>query len=106
MTETTKKTAIVTGATGGIGNAVTLRLSEDGFAIAAAYAGNAAKGEELAATIKSAGRAAISIKADVNSASDVERLFKNTLESFGRIDVVVHTAGIMPMSKIADGDLD
>jgi 3-oxoacyl-[acyl-carrier protein] reductase len=106
MTDTTRKTAILTGATGGIGSAIALRLSKDGFAITAAYAGNAAKGEELAAAIKSTGGVAMAIKADVSNASDVERLFKSTLDSFGKIDVVVHTAGIMPLSKIADGDLE
>jgi len=106
MTETTTRAAIVIGATGGIGHAVALRLSKDGLAITAAYADNAAKGEELVVAIKSGGGAAIAIKADVNNASDVERLFKTTLDTFGRIDVVVHTAGIMPMSKIADGDLE
>ena len=106
MTETTTKTAIVIGATGGIGHAVALRLAKDGFAITATYAGNAARGEELAAAIRSTGGTAIAVKADVNIASDAERLFKTTLDTFGRIDVVVHTAGIMPMSKIVDGDLE
>jgi 3-oxoacyl-[acyl-carrier protein] reductase len=106
MTETTKKTAVVIGATGGIGRAIALRLAKDGFSITAGYAGNAAKAEELVAAIKSTGEAAIAVKADVTNASEVEQLFKATLDTFGRIDVVVHTAGIMPISKIADGDLE
>jgi 3-oxoacyl-[acyl-carrier protein] reductase len=106
MTDTTRKAAIVIGATGGIGHAVGLRLAKDGFAITAAYGGNAARAEELTAAVRSAGGNAIAIKANVNIASDVEQLFKTTLDTFGRIDVVVHTAGIMPMSKIADGDLE
>jgi 3-oxoacyl-[acyl-carrier protein] reductase len=81
-------------------------LAKDGFAIAAAYAGNAAKGEELVATIKSTGGAAIAVKTDITNAADVERLFKATLDAFGGVNVLVHTAGIMPLSKIADGDLE
>lgn len=106
VTDPAKKTAIVVGATGGIGSAVALRLARDGFAVTAAYAGNAAGGEQVSATIKANGGAAIAVKADVASEADVTRLFKTTLDTFGRIDVVVHTAGIMPMSKIVDGDLE
>jgi 3-oxoacyl-[acyl-carrier protein] reductase len=106
MSTATKKAAIVTGATGGIGHAIALRLAKDGYAITAGYAGNAARAEELVAAIKSTGGAAIAVKADVSTASRVELLFKTALDEFGRIDVVVHTAGVMPMGKIADGDLD
>jgi 3-oxoacyl-[acyl-carrier protein] reductase len=106
MTDTTKKSAIVIGASGGIGHAVALRLAQDGFAITAHYAGNATKGEEVVAKIKSAGGKAISAKADVGNMAEVENVFKATLDAFGRVDVVVHTAGIMPMSNIADGNLE
>jgi 3-oxoacyl-[acyl-carrier protein] reductase len=106
MTETTRKTAIVIGATGGIGRAIALRLAKDGFSVTAGYSGNASKAEEIVAAIESNGGAAIAVKADVNNASEVEELFRTTLNTFGTVDVVVHTAGIMPMSKIADGDLE
>ena len=106
MTETTKKTAIVIGASGGIGRAVALRLAKDSFAITAHYGGNAAKAEQVVTAIKTAGGDAIAIKADLASATEIEQLFKTTLDIFGRIDVVVHTAGIMPMSNIVDGDLE
>src|SRR3954453_4626320 len=106
MTQTTKKTAIVIGATGGIGRAVALRLAKDGFSITAGYAGSASKAEEVVAAIKSNGGAAVALKADVNNASEVEQLFQKTLNTFGTVDVVAHTAGIMPLSKIAEGDLE
>jgi 3-oxoacyl-[acyl-carrier protein] reductase len=105
MSDTTKKTAIVTGATGGIGHAVALRLAKDGFSITAAYAANASKANEIVGAIKSAGGSAVSVKADVNNPTEVEQLFTTASNTFGAIDVVVHTAGIMPISNIVDGDL-
>ena len=55
--------------------------------------------------IKARGGQAISVKADVAVEGDVEVIFKSALDVFGRIDVVVHSAGITPMGKIVDGDL-
>jgi 3-oxoacyl-[acyl-carrier protein] reductase len=99
-------TAVVTGASGGIGRAVALRLARDGFALVVNYAGNAAKAEGVVAEIKADGRRAIKVQADVASAADVQRLFKETLDTFGAINVVVNCAGIMPLSPIAKDDVE
>ena len=106
MTNTSTRTAIITGASGGIGRAVALRLARDGFGVVVNYAGNAAKAEGVVNEIKSAGGQAIAVQADVANATDVERLFKKTLDTFNRIDVVVNSAGIMPLGRIADGDME
>lgn len=90
------KVAIVTGASGGIGRAVAIRLARDGFAVVVHYSGNAKKAEEVVAEITDAGGTAIAVQADMASAADVERLFKKTLDTFPKIDVVVNCAGIMP----------
>jgi 3-oxoacyl-[acyl-carrier protein] reductase len=100
------KTAIVTGASRGIGRAIAKRLAADGFAVVVNFAGNAAKADETVHEIKTAGGQAIAIRGDVASTSDVKQLFAKTLEAFGQIDVVVNNAGIMPLSPIAKGDLD
>jgi 3-oxoacyl-[acyl-carrier protein] reductase len=100
------KVAIVTGSSRGIGRVVALRLAHDGFAVVVNYAGNAAKAEEAIAEIKVDGGHAIAVQADVANAADVERLFKKTQDTFGRIDVVVHCAGIIPLGRIADGDME
>src|ERR1700736_1371214 len=97
MTSTSTKTAIVTGASRGIGSSVAKRLARDGFAIAVNYAGSAGKAEEVVAEIKAAGGQAIAVQADVANATDVERLFKQTIETYGGIDVVVNNAGIMSL---------
>jgi 3-oxoacyl-[acyl-carrier protein] reductase len=99
------KTAIVTGASGGLGSAVAKRLANDGFAITVNYSGNADPAEKLVAELKAAGAQAIAVQADVTTPEDVENLFKQTLATFGGIDVVVHCAGIMPLLPIAGGDV-
>jgi 3-oxoacyl-[acyl-carrier protein] reductase len=101
-----RKSVIVTGSSRGIGRAVARGLARDGFAVAVNYAGNATKAEEVVAEIESAGGQAIAVQADVANAADVVRLFKETIDSFGGINVVVNCAGIMPLSPIAEGDLE
>ena len=98
------KTAIVTGASRGIGKAVAKRLARDGFSVVVNYASNAKEADATVAEIQSAGGQAIAVKADVGNAADVERLFEETVKAFGAIDVVVNNSGIMPLSPIDKGD--
>ena len=105
-TSTEKKSAIVTGASRGIGHAVATRLASDGFAVMVNYAGNATKAEEVVAEIKAAGGQAFAVQADVANAADIERIFREAVDTFGGINVVVNCAGIMPLSPIAVGDLE
>lgn len=100
-----KKVAIIVGASGGIGHAVALRLARDGFSIVAHYAGNPAKVDALVGEVVAGGGSAIAQQADVADQAAVKALFQAARDALGRIDVVVHTAGIMPMSRIADGDM-
>jgi 3-oxoacyl-[acyl-carrier protein] reductase len=99
------RVVIITGASGGIGHAMSLRMVRDGFAVVVNYAGNSAKAEELVADIKAAGGCAIAISADIGNEGEVESLFRQTLATFGQIDVVVNSAGVMPLATIAEGDL-
>ena len=105
MIKDDRKVALVTGGSGGIGRSVSLRLAKDGFTVVLNYAGNAEKAEQVANEIKSADGQTLIIQADVSNEADVERMFTQIIDTFGRIDVVVHTAGIMPVSTIAETDL-
>lgn len=106
MTHALTKSVIVTGASRGIGRAVAIRLAGDGFAVTVNYAGNATKAEEVVTEIKSHGGQAIAVQANVANAAEVKNLFKETIDILGGINVVVNCAGIMPLSSIAEGDLE
>lgn len=100
------KTAIVTGASRGIGRAIAKRLAADGFSVVVNFAGNASKAKEAVDEITAAGGKAIAIQGDISNPSDVQQLFEKTKQAFGQINVVVNNAGIMPLSPIAKGDIE
>jgi len=101
-----RKTAIVTGASRGIGRTIALRLAADGFGVVVNYAGNAAKAEEVVNEITRSSGRALAVQADLANPEDVKQLFEKTLKAFGQIDVVVNNAGIMSLSPIAKGDVE
>src|SRR5258708_21550943 len=99
------KGGLVTGASGGIGGSIGKRLAKDGFSVVVNYAGKPAPAQAVVADLKVAGGQGIAVQADVANAADVERLFKESMDAFGKPDVVVHCAGIMPLFPIASGDV-
>ncbi|MDR3298875.1 MAG: SDR family oxidoreductase [Candidatus Accumulibacter sp.] len=101
----TRKAAIVTGGSRGIGRAIALRLAADGFAVAVNYASNAAKARETVAAIEAAGGKAIAIQGDIGNPDDVAALFDGAKRAFGRIDVVVNNAGVASLVPINEASL-
>ena len=100
------KVAIITGASRGMGSSIAKRLASDGFAAVVSYVGNVELAQEVVREIRSADGKALEIKADVSNAEDVKQLFAKTMETFGRVDVVVNNAGVMPLSLIVKGDVE
>jgi 3-oxoacyl-[acyl-carrier protein] reductase len=90
----TGKTALVTGASRGIGRAIALSLAEAGADVAVNYAGSEASAAEVVSLIEAMGRKAVKIKADVSSVQEVEDMFKQVVNGFGKLDILVNNAGI------------
>ncbi|OIJ09869.1 3-oxoacyl-[acyl-carrier-protein] reductase [Anaerobacillus arseniciselenatis] len=88
------KVALVTGASRGIGRAISLQLAKQGAKVAVNYAGNEAKANEVVEEIKALGGEAIAIKADVANVTDVDAMVKETIKTFGSLEILVNNAGI------------
>ena len=89
--------AIVTGASRGIGRAVALALGEAGWHVAINYARAADAAEEVKRQIESSSRSrGLVVQADVSNTDDRKRLVDQTLNTFGRIDLLVNNAGVAP----------
>lgn len=106
MASTQDRVAIVTGGSGGIGRTSTERLAADGLAVVVHYAGNKDRADATVATIVSSGGRAIAVGGDVADEHAMATLFDTAQQEFGGVDVLVHSAGIMPLSPIAELDLD
>ncbi|MFF7881844.1 SDR family oxidoreductase [Streptomyces sp. NPDC020794] len=103
---TSRRVAVVTGGSRGIGRETAERLAADGYAVVVNYAGNEAEADKTVAAITEAGGEAIAVRADVADETQVAALFDATESAFGGVDVVVHAAGVMLLGPLADFDLD
>ncbi|MFB5759767.1 3-oxoacyl-[acyl-carrier-protein] reductase [Paenibacillus medicaginis] len=88
------KTALVTGASRGIGRSIALALAEAGANVAVNYAGSEQAAADTADLIRAKGVEAITVRADVGKADEAEQLVKQVTDTWGRIDILVNNAGI------------
>ena len=103
------KTALVTGASKGIGKGIALELARAGGNVAVNYNSDRAGAEATVAEIRGMGREAFAIQANVGLAADVERMFSQTFQGFTRLDILVNNAGVQtwkPLLELTEAEWD
>lgn len=109
MTQLQGKTAIVTGASRGIGRAIAIELAKRGAAVVVNYNSSEASANEVVKAITDAGGKAIAHKADVSKADEAAALVKACADAFGKIDILVNNAGTtrdMLLMMMSEADWD
>jgi 3-oxoacyl-[acyl-carrier protein] reductase len=106
MTGLANKVALVTGGSRGIGAAVAKRLAADGANVAITYAKDTKAASAVVKAIERAGQKAIAIQADAIDANAVAAAVEKTVESFGRLDVLVNNAGTAIPKAFVDTTLE
>ena len=97
-----RKVALVTGASRGIGAVIARQLAKEGFAVAINYASSANEATALAASLQQAGHSAIAVKADVADSAAVRQLFEQVEAQLGKIDVLINNAGVLKVLPLAE----
>ena len=110
MTDLTGKTALITGSARGLGKAIALRYAALGANVVVNYASSREAADATVAEIERLGAKAIAVQADVSKISDIERLFAETFDHFGAVDIVVANAGVeligLPIVDFTEDDFD
>src|SRR4051812_28402019 len=99
MPDDVRPVALVTGASRGIGRAITLALARTGYDCCINYARNAEAAATLRGEIEAIGRRAFVVQADIASTSDRRKLVDQTLAHLGAIDLLVNNAGVAPEQR-------
>lgn len=103
------KVALVTGSSRGIGRAIAEQLADLGAKVVINYSGSSQKAYEAVEGIKKNGGDAVAIQADISQVSQIINLFEETLQAFGKINILVNNAGLMinkPLSEATEDDFD
>jgi 3-oxoacyl-[acyl-carrier protein] reductase len=106
MSSLTKKVALVTGGSRGIGAAIAKRLAADGASVAITYTKGADAASSVVRAIEQAGGKGIAIKADAADAAAVQGAVEKTVATLGRLDVLVNNAGIAIPKKFEETTLE
>ncbi|WP_185734495.1 SDR family NAD(P)-dependent oxidoreductase [Burkholderia sp. Bp9031] len=100
------RVAIVFGGARGIGAGIARRLAADGADVAFTYVLAPERAQETAAAIEAGGGNALAIRADSASADEIRQAVAQTVERFGRLDIVVVNAGILKMGDVSEVSVD
>jgi 3-oxoacyl-[acyl-carrier protein] reductase len=107
MNRLSGKTAVVTGASKGIGAGIAKGLAAEGAAVVVNYASSKDGADRVVADIKAKGGKAIAVQGDVAKTADVEKIFAETKRAFGRLDILVNNAGVynlLPLEEVTEED--
>src|SRR5579864_6162558 len=88
------KTALITGASKGVGKGIALELARCGCDIAVNYHSDAAGAEATMSEVRALGRRAFTVQADVGMAAEVDRMFGEVEREFPRLDILINNAGV------------
>jgi NAD(P)-dependent dehydrogenase (short-subunit alcohol dehydrogenase family) len=103
------KTALVTGASKGVGKGIALELARAGANIVVNYNRDGAGADATVAEIRGMGRDAFAVQGDVGAAADMDRMFGKALETFPRLDILVNNAGVQtwkPLLELTEAEWD
>lgn len=100
------KTAVVTGAGTGIGQAIALAFAKEGASVVVDYVGDASVAEETLSKINAMGGKSLGVAADVSNPDQVNELIQQTLAAFGKLDIFVNNAGIEKKFAFVDYPLE
>lgn len=97
-----KKTVLITGASGGIGSAIAKKFASLDYNVVICYNTNEKGANELLTALLEIGADAVTVKADVSDENQVEKLFSESENAFGGVDVLINNAGISQIKMIND----
>src|SRR5438067_6614312 len=100
MSKLQDKVAIVTGASKGIGASIPKHLAAEGAAVVVNYASSKEDADRVVAEIAGNGGRAIAVQASVAKRAEIQRLFAEAHEVFGRLDILVNNAGVYEFSPL------
>src|ERR1041385_3287682 len=103
------KKALVTGSSGGIGEAVAIRLAQEGADVIVNYRSNPDGARRTVAAIQAFGRRSVAVQADLSRTADVQKLVEESIRAFGQLDILVNNAGVeknAPFWEVTEEDYD
>jgi 3-oxoacyl-[acyl-carrier protein] reductase len=100
------KVALVTGGSRGIGAAIVQRLADDGADVVFSYSNSEERADQVVAAVEAGGGRAIAIKADQAVGAEVESLVRKAHAAFGRLDILVNSAGVFVTGTVGDPAAD
>ena len=103
------KKALVTGSNQGIGQAIALRLAEEGADIIIDYVTHPDTAAETVQRVQKFGRRAVAVKGDISNLADIQRMVGESVEALGGLDILVNNAGVEkrdPFWEVKEADYD